>query len=578
MAMAAAGDGPLHSKLKLHHLKTKPNDWIYLSEGKVNAVFAYSVSSRCCKTDYQGYILRIAKRDFMRALSLPEYNDNANDSTVESNVEEDDECNLDYFRAAQDIEYIARLLRPTLGEQYVDLPMVTCLPAFFLQKLHKICLQQGCIPKSRLEKEWEPFLGGSEECLRHIHKDALKPKSFVATIHRNYTLFDYSSLPLQPRFGTPCSICVEIKPKAGYLSRSPLVRKDHRAKFYSHRYGIMQHLMVSGLLVKGWGEDLPKVSSYSPLDLFSGDRLRIQSALIELFRHPQNNLRLFCNGALVLSYDKTPSEEELDHIISAMLASDKERQGSSRVHQLDAFIQKIVCLLSRVFLAEPFLFNLLSIQQNFDLIDADGAVEVYTRLVELCGGSFEKAEELIDNYPFDERHFSRGAYDYFPVTKPKCSALDALCSELYKFNNIIKNGPTTTDILDESFTLATEKVNNLSKEGCIWLLQQWILSLCACDLSLMICFDNFRSLPSNHLHSFSGSLQEVSKAGSLLLHNEDTSWTSLSYSLKAADTDPKPAEKLRTRRQKEHIFCLSQRIPNSNQASVSGLRKCNENV
>lgn len=566
MVVLTAGAEHLHQRhLQIHHLKAKPSDWVYLCEGKLNAVFAYS-SHGIFKKEYHSCVLRIAKRHFVTAAQcLPEGNDTFLDDSVTNDQELE---RSDYSQAAHYIDYTARFVRPTLGVQYVDLPTVTILSAAFVQELHKITLQQGCIPKSRLLKDWTSFIRLVEDQTPTLTSD-WKPTSFIATLHKNHTLFDYSCLPpLQLRDRTPCSICIEIKPKAGYISRSPLVRKVHRAKFYSHRYGIMQNLMGLGHLVKGWGEVLPTiVSSYSPLDLFSGDYLRMQRAIQELFRNPQNNLRLFYNGALILSNDRTPSDFEIRDIFKRMREHNEDKslkyadlslQAGNTL--LEIFMQTISSLISQVFLAEPVLLNLLSLQKDFDLIDADGAVEVYNRLVELCGGSFEMAEKLINFYPFEEEFLSVGAHDYFSLTKPACPALDALCSELNIFDNKMKNVPMDVELLDESFRKATEKVRLLSSEGCIWLLQQWLLSLCACDLSLMVCLDNFRSVTRESVHSHSSNLQGFSKAGALLSQCEYLQWTFFSYSLKVADTDPKPAVKLRTRHHKEHMFCLSQQL------------------
>lgn len=42
-----------------------------------------------------------------------------------------------------------------------------------------------------------------------------------------------------------------------------------------------------------------KLSSYDPLDLFSGDPARVAVALQALLREPQNNLRLFRDGQIM---------------------------------------------------------------------------------------------------------------------------------------------------------------------------------------------------------------------------------------------------------------------------------------
>lgn len=42
-----------------------------------------------------------------------------------------------------------------------------------------------------------------------------------------------------------------------------------------------------------------KLSTYDPLDLFSGDPARVAAALQALLREPQNNLRLFRDGQIM---------------------------------------------------------------------------------------------------------------------------------------------------------------------------------------------------------------------------------------------------------------------------------------
>lgn len=306
-----------------------------------------------------------------------------------------------------------------------------------------------------------------------------------------------------------------------------------------------------------------EVSSYSPLDLFSGDYHHIERALLELFRHPQNNLRLFHNGVVILSNEKTPSDEEFGKLIRDMLSNEVTGTEEtvtlpqSGVSSRHAFIQLVVMMLSQVFHSEPLLYNLLLLQQ-LDLIDGDGAVEVYNRLVELCGGSVEKAEELIDGYSSTEG-FRRSEVDFaFQITKPHCSALDSYCSESNKFKSIIENGSFSDVVLDDSYAKAINCVKRLSREGCVWLLEHWLISLCACDVSVMACFERTYSTISQ---SLSTSLQGVAKSGSLHVNVQDGTSIDFRYSLKVADTDPKPARKLRTRFDKESIFHL---VPSGN--------------
>ena len=89
---------------------------------------------------------------------------------------------------------------------------------------------------------------------------------------------------------THACICVELKPKCGFLPASPCIR--HPIQRRVSRYQLHQRLK----LAQG---SISQLSGYDPLDLFSGDDERVDAALAALLAQPQNNLRLFWRGAAV---------------------------------------------------------------------------------------------------------------------------------------------------------------------------------------------------------------------------------------------------------------------------------------
>ncbi|CAK0784741.1 hypothetical protein CVIRNUC_007945 [Coccomyxa viridis] len=86
-----------------------------------------------------------------------------------------------------------------------------------------------------------------------------------------------------------CTICVELKPKCGFLPTSACIHPKHAIKREIPRFQLHQHLKCAQGKVQ-------RHSAYNPLDLFSGDVARMQRALRALLRDPQNNLRLFVDG------------------------------------------------------------------------------------------------------------------------------------------------------------------------------------------------------------------------------------------------------------------------------------------
>ncbi|KAK5645228.1 hypothetical protein RI129_006528 [Pyrocoelia pectoralis] len=106
---------------------------------------------------------------------------------------------------------------------------------------------------------------------------------------------DYAFLPSTfSNFSRECvTYAVEIKPKKGFLENDGVIDKC--------QFCVKQYLKIKNQQIK-------KLSSYCPLDLFSGDREKIYRALKALISNPQNNFRIFCNG--IYHYGENTSRDK----------------------------------------------------------------------------------------------------------------------------------------------------------------------------------------------------------------------------------------------------------------------------
>ncbi|TWW62798.1 Inositol-pentakisphosphate 2-kinase [Takifugu flavidus] len=96
-------------------------------------------------------------------------------------------------------------------------------------------------------------------------------------------------------------LCVEIKPKWGFLPSSKHVSKDIKSKVC--RFCMYQLYKVA---TGKW----KKRSLYCPLDLFSGNKQRMHFAIRQLIEEPQNNLKIFKGGQCI--YSRKDSDDSLD--------------------------------------------------------------------------------------------------------------------------------------------------------------------------------------------------------------------------------------------------------------------------
>jgi inositol-pentakisphosphate 2-kinase len=136
----------------------------------------------------------------------------------------------------------------------------------------------------------------------------------------------------QDLFGGP--VAVEIKPKWGFMPRiEGQKQKTCRFCMHSHLRGSHSH--------------------YCPLDLYSGDRSRVKTALDALLTTPRNNFRVVMN-------------EPFTH-------------------------EALVALLTEILVSDPILPKLVKLQSSLDELD-----------VETIWPMYEKHKDKLENLSLDD--------------------------------------------------------------------------------------------------------------------------------------------------------------------------------
>ena len=92
-------------------------------------------------------------------------------------------------------------------------------------------------------------------------------------------------------------------------------------------------------------------SSYCPFDLFSGVEIRMKSALKELLKSPQNNLKIFKDGVIV--YDQESNSNDLECVLTEWFCNSI---NSTNKGYIDKFCNLICTVLLRPFISEEFKF------------------------------------------------------------------------------------------------------------------------------------------------------------------------------------------------------------------------------
>ncbi|XP_031268995.1 inositol-pentakisphosphate 2-kinase-like isoform X2 [Pistacia vera] len=121
---------------------------------------------------------------------------------------------------------------------------------------------------------------------------------------------------------------------------------------------------------------ISELSDYDPLDLFSGSKERMSKAIKALYTTPQNNLRVFLNGSLILGglggttgSTNFAIEEAFEDALKCVIQADDGQRTNS-------FIQ----LVSEAAYHSGILDRLLE-AQKLDYCDIEGAIHAYYNII-----------------------------------------------------------------------------------------------------------------------------------------------------------------------------------------------------
>ena len=563
----------------------KAGGWNFVAEGGQNACYAFQKSvdatvaaANNSSTDlYRNKILRVAKSDIVRGKVV---------SGCSSSPSDRQECEqfpliMPTSEASfedPNLRCILKVVRPLLGPQYVDIPQRATISNEFAAYLWRVAVISGRIAENRAN-DWD--------CSKNEEVNTIACSNGDQTLFHDKSndrieaklLSDYTKISIPAACSaypppTPAAypltkenfLSVEIKPKAGYISCSPLIDPKRRIKFVQTKYWIHQRLMAKGHLKKGWGslrrddgEREAVVSSYNPLDLFSSDKNRIQRALRCLLEHPQNNMRVWHDGKIVIGHEvpntSSSRPNSILRDIFPQMAGIIDLQGA------------IVHTVSEILVKEPLLSRLYA-GQTLDFIDTDGATLIWNHLVQLCDGDLDRAETLVDQYQGRIQTIDDIMKD------ENRNGLSALCDRIASFQEEVQNIHVREkkkkviddeSLLDKAYRETSELVGHLNKEESVQLLATRLLSLSMCDLSFFVTLSpvptpittSIQSAERSSNASSSGTYSQTEDSPGCLAISHGGGSSAIAkyfYNVKVVDCDMKPCRKLRNREKGEAVM------------------------
>lgn len=257
---------------------------------------------------------------------------------------------------------------------------------------------------------------------------------------------------------------VEIKPKQGWhsLKASCSVDLCHRClKQYAKLY-------------RG---EISSISEYCPLDLFSGDKVRMKRAIFDLCDNPCNRFKLFRNGNLVYT-DNIGSISDMEKELSKLF-------GNPKSNSLD-LLSALLCtaLLSPMEDPKP-----ISVREDF--------VPIRPESIGRNNGCCDTRNDPLPNNCILQRLLTLQKHTQISDHDAKviCDRLLSNVDDLDGLHQLVLWGPN--DKLE--YQLTSDEIDAVLQ------LQRFLLSVTAKDVSILITFREIRgdvADPSVHVPYF----------------------------------------------------------------------------
>ena len=143
------------------------------------------------------------------------------------------------------------------------------------------------------------------------------------------------------------TVCVEIKPKFGAVMKCDSVPVEHRHLKHVHsRYQLHQSLKMEQGVIQ-------ERSMYDPLDLFSGDGVRMERAIMALLDSPQNNLRVFIGGKRIPDVSAASTFDTVHGLLCG---------GDCKGRSLTSVCACLAHAMAKILLQERVLEDILALQ------------------------------------------------------------------------------------------------------------------------------------------------------------------------------------------------------------------------
>ncbi|XP_075495402.1 inositol-pentakisphosphate 2-kinase-like [Primulina tabacum] len=328
-------------------------EWAYRAEGAVNLVLAYCGNS----PKFIGKVLRVQKV----SRNGSEYGNGHSALTKHEYVLWGEVGGITSAPTRENVEqlYVQQIMCPLLGSEHVDAGIRVLVSREFLEAVENRVLHSR--PSWRV--------------------DEAKVNPLCDSV---LLIADHSIFPLvSGMFKEDFCISVEIKPKCGFLPTSQFIAEENALKKRITRFQMHQALRLHQGKVS-------QISKYNPLDLYSGSKDRVQKAIKSLFLTPQNNFRVFLNGAFVFGgLDATDStsctvdqafDDALKHVILA-------KDGMHTNYFLELVAEAVF---------NSSLLNRLLEVQKLDIVDIEGAIHAYYDVIsQPCAVCREKGEKIL---------------------------------------------------------------------------------------------------------------------------------------------------------------------------------------